>query len=109
ERLGVRGVEYFGCTPRCERSGRCLHRDRREPVFQIEIEQLLSVSRPDRPCAAARRRLPSSTCVYVRERPHVDLIPPRLVRLVREVAPVWRELRVAFDERGTDERLRRAG
>ena len=75
---------------------------------RIEVEQLATVPRPGGARPAGRRDLPAAA-VHLRERPHVDLDAPGLVRLVGEVAAVGRELRPASVEQGLESGTTRDG
>ncbi len=98
--------------------GRARSRDSRRHHLAVrpDVVQLLAVGPPPRMDAARCRHLPlstgavtSGTCSRRRhERPHVDLLPSRLVGHVRHPAPVRRELRPALSEVGLQEQPRLA-
>ena len=72
------------------------------------IEQFLSAARPERPGAAAGRHLPVAA-VHLGKRPHVDLEPARVIRLVGEPAAVGRDDPVPLGERGSARAASRDG
>ena len=66
----------------------------RQVTRAVQIDQLSPFAGPHRCHAAATRHLPSRVRAS-RIRPHVDLGLPRLLRLVRQEAPIGRESRFA--------------
>ena len=74
--VDVLGVEHLRRLARAERRSGRLDRHRGERIRCIEVEQLATAPRPRGACPARRRDLPAAA-VHLRERPHVDLAPPR--------------------------------
>ena len=73
-----------------------LNTDRHQSCARSEIEQLAPVRRPQRLRTTILRDRPLSI-LDVRERPHVDLVLARGVRLVGEPPAVGRDLPVPFE------------
>src|SRR5262245_1221301 len=74
--------------------------DREQAMIWREIEELPAVAAPFRVRAPTTRYLPS---VFMAEGAHDDLVPPGLVRLVREESAVRREPRMPLVRRRGDE------
>src|SRR5262245_50057234 len=72
-------------------------------AWSSQVEELLAIAGPERPCSTAGRHLPAPS-VHIREWPHVDLELSRFVRLIREPPTVRRNLPVHLGERSLHQR-----
>ena len=98
--VDVFGVEHLRRLARAERRSGRLDRHRGERIRCIEVEQLATAPRPRGACPARRRDLPAAA-VHLRERPHVDLVAPRLTSTGTRGSDRWARTRPTLRRTGS--------
>ena len=80
-----------------------LHADAHNLAFGRDVEQLVSLPRPQRRSAASRGHLPSSS-IELREGLHVNFVAARFARLIHQPLAAGGHLGVPLVERSLEER-----